>query len=183
MLGVLAAIVAGSVVGLLRGGSFRRLEQVRLRRIPIVFAGVACQAVATVFERYGSGWTAFAFTLGSFACIAWFAFENRRETGMPLIALGSLSNFLVIVVNGGMPVSVDALRRAGLGDNMRATLFRRGAHHALTPSTRLDFLADVIPLRYGTVVSVGDLLIWAGIILLLQQLMVGPRGRHLTSAS
>jgi hypothetical protein len=183
MLGVLAAIVVGSAVGLIRGGSFKRLEKVQLRRVPVVFAGVGFQAGATILERFGFGWAAFVCTLGSFACIAWFAYENRRETGMPLIALGSLSNFVVIVVNGGMPVSLHAMRLAGLGDSVRASFFRRGAHQALTPSTHLGFLADIVPLRYGTVVSVGDLLIWAGIILLLQQLMVGPRGRHLTPAA
>lgn len=178
MLGVLASVIIGSFVGLLRGGSFRRLERVQLRRLPVVFVAVAFQLAGSVAEVRGAGWLAFACTIGSFALIAWFAFENRREIGMPLIALGALSNFTVIVANGGMPVSLDAIRRAGLSDHFRATLFTRGAHLPLTPGTKLSFLADIIPLRYGTVVSAGDLLIWAGIILLLQQLMVGRRGRH-----
>lgn len=178
MLGVLASILIGSIVGLLRGGSFRRLERVQLRRLPVVFVGVAFQVGSAVAEAQRAGWLAFAFTIGSFACIAWFAAENRREIGMPLIALGALSNLTVIVANGGMPVSLRAIRLAGLSQHFRANLFTRGAHEPMTSETAVGFLADTIPLRYGTVVSIGDLVIWAGMILLLQQLMVGPRGRH-----
>jgi lipoprotein signal peptidase len=178
MLGILVALVIGCVVGLVRGGSFRRLEKAHVRRLPLVFVGVGFQIASTVSEQAGAGWLAFACTLGSFGCVAWFAFENRREVGMPLIAFGAVSNLAVIIANGGMPVSIDAIRRSGRGPHLRPTFFTRGSHEALVDSSRLSFLADVIPLRYGTVVSVGDLLIWAGMILLLQQLMVGPRGRH-----
>ncbi len=101
---------------------------------------------------------------------------------MPLLASGAFSNFLVILLNGGMPVSESALRRAGVTDAFRNGASRiKGAHIPLLPGARLRFLADVIPLRFGSVVSVGDLLIWAGLILLLQQLMVGPRGRHVVA--
>src|SRR5688572_24476569 len=178
MLGVVASLVIGSIIGLVRGGSFRRLEEVKLRRLPVVFVGVAFQVASVIAEQNLLGGLAFAFTIGSFVSIAWFAGANRREIGMPLIALGALSNVAVIVANGGMPVSRHAMRLAGLAENLRANLFVRGAHHPMTSDTRLPFLADIIPLRYGTVVSVGDLLIWAGLMLLLQQLMVGPRGRH-----
>ena len=55
----------------------------------------------------------------------------------------------------------------------------KGAHHALTDSSRLRFLADVMPITVTqNVVSVGDLFIWAGVLILVQQLMVGPRGKR-----
>jgi hypothetical protein len=180
MIGVAFAIIVGCLIGLVRGGSFRRLEAVRLARVPLVFLAFGLQIAAAATEFTAGGRVGLAFTLAAYLGVAWFAYANRRQVGMVLLALGSLSNFVAIAVNGGMPVSDDALHRAGLHDPYRnaagATI--RAAHHVLTDRDRLRFLTDIIPLRYGTVVSFGDMLIWAGIILLLQHLLVGPRGRH-----
>jgi len=180
MLGVSFALLAGCIVGLVRGGSFRRLEAVRLARVPLVFVALALQIAAASTEFAAGGRVALGLTLAAYAGVGWFAVANRREIGMPLLALGAVSNFVAIAVNGGMPVSDDALHRAGLADPYlsRSGGVIRAAHHVLTDRDRLRFLTDIIPLRYGTVVSVGDLLIWAGIILLVQHLVVGRRGRH-----
>jgi hypothetical protein len=118
--------------------------------------------------------------LGSFACVFAFAAFNFRLPGMTLIALGAFCNFLVISANGGMPVSLDALDRAGLGNPFaEGGAELKGAHHPLTDASQLRFLADVIPITVtANVASVGDVLIWAGLLLLIQQLMVGPRGKR-----
>jgi hypothetical protein len=180
MLGVAFALLAGCLIGLLRGGSFRRLESVRLERVPLVFVALGVQIAAGALEFAGGGHIALGLTLAAYAGIGWFAVSNRRLIGMPVLAVGALLNFIAIAVNNGMPVSDEALHRAGLPDPYvgKNGAVIRAAHHVLTSHDRLRFLTDVIPLKYGTVVSVGDLLIWSGIILLVQHLVVGPRGRH-----
>jgi hypothetical protein len=184
MIGVLVAMAVGIVIGIARGGSFRRLDTIHLRRVPVVFAALACQIAGTVVERAAGGWLSFALAMLAYAGIAWFAYTNRTEIGMPIIVLGALSNFAAIVANGGMPVSLDAMRRAGQRDPFHGLGGHvKGAHIPLRAGVRLRPLTDIIPLRYGTVVSVGDMLLWAGLILLLQQLLVGPRGRHLAGSA
>jgi hypothetical protein len=181
MLGLLVAILVGVGVGLARRGSFSRLESARLRQLPILFIAVAVQLGGALFQRSAGGRPAFVLIVVSYAAVFLFALANRTLIGMPLIAAGSFGNFLVIVVNGGMPVSLHALRLAGLSNPFqgKTNVLFRGAHHAMTPDSHLTFLADIIPLRIGaTVISVGDIMIWAGLVLLLQHLMVGPRGRH-----
>lgn len=185
MIGLVVAIALGIVIGFVRGGSLRTLGNAYLRAVPVVFAGVVLQVASTFADRGEMRWVSFGLVLASFGCVFAFAAINYRLPGMTLIAIGALCNLLVISANGGMPVSLDALERAGLGnpfEDAGSTL--KGAHHALTDSSRLRFLADVIPITVtANVASVGDIIIWAGLLLLVQQLMIGPRGKRRRGAA
>jgi uncharacterized protein DUF5317 len=185
MIGLLLALLFGVVIGLLRGGSLKTLAGAELRGVPLVFVGVALQVGSTLAERTDAHWFPLALVLASFACVGGFAALNFKLPGMTLIAGGALCNLLVISVNGGMPVSVDAIARAGLDDPFSGPgAVTKGAHHALTNSDTLRFLADVIPVRVmANVISVGDILIWAGLLLLIAQLMVGPKGKRRRGAA
>ena len=184
MIGLPIALLIGIGVGLARGGSFATLSRTQLRGVPLVFAGVFLQIGSTIAERADVAWLPFGLVLASFSFTFAFAALNWRLPGMTLIALGALMNFVVISANGGMPVSLTALERAGLGNPFANGGVTKGAHHALGPDTRLDFLADVIPIRVtANVVSMGDIVIWAGLLVLVQQLMVGRPGRRRRGAS
>ena len=179
VIGLLLAVAVGVGVGLMRRGSFANLARTNLHGVPLVFLGVILQLGSTIAERSDSSWLPLALVLGSFALTFGFAALNRRLPGMTLIALGALMNFLVIAANGGMPVSLDALDRAGLGNPFESGSVTKGAHHAMDDVDRLTFLADVIPIRVtANVVSAGDVVIWAGLLLLIQQLMVGRPGKR-----
>jgi len=185
MIGLVVAVALGLLIGLLRGGSFKNLSAAELRAVPVVFIGVILQLGSAFAERADLHWLPLALVLASFACVFVFAAMNFSLPGMTLIAIGALCNLVVISANNGMPVSRDALERAGLGDPFAgpgATL--KGAHHALTDGTHLRFLADVIPISVtANVVSVGDIVIWAGLLLLVAQLMVGPKGKRRKGAT
>ena len=181
MIGLVVAVALGLLIGLVRGGSFKNLSTAELRAVPVVFIGVLLQLGSTFAERADLHWLPLALVLGSFACVFVFAALNFSLPGMTLIALGAVCNLLVISANNGMPVSLDALRKAGLGDPFTGpgASSIKGAHHALTDGTHLRFLADVIPISVtANVVSVGDIVIWAGLLLLVAQLMVGPKGKR-----
>ena len=180
VIGLVVAVALGLLIGLVRGGSFRNLSHASLRGVPVVFAGVILQLGSTFAERAEAHWLPLVLVLASFACVSAFAALNFTLPGMTLIATGALCNLLVISANGGMPVSLDALDRAGLGNPFSGPgAVTKGAHHALKPGTHLRFLADVIPISVtANVVSVGDIVIWAGLLLLVAQLMVGPKGKR-----
>lgn len=181
MIVLVVAIALGIIIGFIRRGSLKTFGQADLRAVPVVFAGVVLQVASTIADANDLRWVGFALVLSSFACVFTFAAINFRLPGMTLIALGALCNFIVISANGGMPVSLDALDRAGLGNPFAENAGGlKGAHHALTDGSNLRFLADIIPITVGSgnVASVGDVLIWAGLVLLIQQLMVGPRGKR-----
>jgi hypothetical protein len=109
-----------------------------------------------------------ALHLVSYALVVAFLVANRRLAGMRLVALGTGLNVLAITVNGGvMPANAAAVRISGIDtsggfDNSAAI-----AH------AHLAFLGDVIPVPgpwpIGNVLSVGDLVIFAGALIVLHR--------------
>jgi hypothetical protein len=78
------------------------------------------------------------------------------------MATGLLMNLAVVALNGGMPVSLDAVRAAGADG---VIVIEDGAkHHVMTSADTLQPLADVIPVPapFGVVLSIGDVLLYGG---------------------
>ena len=114
--------------------------------------------------------------LGSLALFFVFAWLNRSLPGMPILIVGLLLNFVVIIANGGwMPISLhtanlltgkDVLQFVNLGS-------RFGEKDILLPAQNihLEFLADrfLLPawLPYKVAFSLGDVLISVGAFWLL----------------
>lgn len=178
--GIVLALGVG--IGLVRGGSFRAVQAARLRALPLVFASLGLQAGAQFVPRDSSA-AAFALVVASFVVLFAFAGANVRVVGMGMIAIGAAMNFAVILANQGMPISAEAAARAGYAGS-GSELVLRGKHVLDSGQPiRLRVLSDVIPLwRQPAVASAGDLIIWAGMILLIQNLMRGPRGRRARDA-
>lgn len=157
----------GLIVGYARGGSIGNIADARLRRPWLLAIALVLQLAANL-PGEDQGALALALVLASFGAVGSFAFANRRAFGMPMIALGAGLNLLVIAVNGGMPVSAEAFAAVG-GDPAEVI---RGKHFLDDGSARLRLLGDVIawPLR-PRIVSIGDLILWTGISLLVSELM------------
>lgn len=101
---------------------------------------------------------------------------NIRKQYIQIIALGIILNIIPIVANGGMmPVSLEAATKVGYDVTplLEGTVFKQ---QALTEATVLGFLGDVIPLKYPIprVISLGDIAIFIGVFLLLQDFMGRP---------
>lgn len=164
------ALLVALLAGWLSGGSLDRLGALPLRSRRLVWGAFAAQLVGAVVGGpiYPIGLVVSALLVG------WFLSRNRGIRGTGLVALGLLSNALVVGLNGAMPVSVDAAGRAGtttqhilVGDDQR--------HELADRTTRLRPLGDVIPVRAPwrpEVVSVGDVLVAAG---LAQLVFLGMR--------
>lgn len=175
---ILMVIAVAIVVGLARGGTLHNLAQLHLGSRHLVFVALAVQAVgafAGVSALYVLGMVASALLVTVFVA------RNRALPGMPLIALGFLLNALVVVANGAMPVEQRAADRAGIST---VGLYRNtdAKHELADDDTLLRPLADVIavplpkPLRRGSnVVSVGDIVLAAGIGVLVVNAMLRVR--------
>lgn len=159
-------MLLGIAIGYARGGRLNELGNARLRHAWLLAIALGMQLAANTPDQR---WVAVGLILGSFAMIGVFALVNRSALGMGVIALGAAMNFAVIAANGGMPVSAEALRAAGEDPG---ALILRGKHFVDHGQATLRFLSDVIawPLR-PAIVSIGDLVLWSGITLLLQDLM------------
>lgn len=166
----------GLVVGWLTGGKLRNLADSSLGRSWLLFLGLAMQVIVDL-DAGRTDWLGadggFALLAASHGVIAVWIVTNRRRPGMPLIGLGLLTNAAVIWSNGAMPVDPAAITALG-GDGL---VVPPGKHELLTPATLLPLLADRIPLRaLRTIISVGDVILAAGILPFVSSLMRAPDG-------
>jgi hypothetical protein len=161
---LIGALVVGTVVGLVMGGSLRSLADLSFRWWPLAIIGLVLQFIPV----HAHGW-AVGLLIASYAVLVVFFAANIRMAGMPLIALGFVLNLLVIGVNGGMPVSDHALRVAygsGYAEQRRELAVGEGGakHHLQGRGDELTWLADEIPIPVPVriVVSAGDLVSLVG---------------------
>lgn len=171
----LIGIVLAVGLSLLRGGRFRHAARNDLHWLPVLVGGLALQTLLDALATRGAVGDAgtVALLLVSEAAVLGFCVRNWYRAGMLLIGLGFTCNVLVILANGGMPVGPDAIRAMG-GDPAGVVL--AGKHHLMTAATALPWLADVIPVPpVDLIVSVGDVLLIAGMVPFAHDLMTPDR--------
>jgi hypothetical protein len=156
-------LVIGLALAPLLGGRLSRLGELRLRWVPLFYIGITLQIVAFPMSRLP--WrtpdrVAIVLWLVSYALFAIAAAANLSLPGVPLIALGMVSNVAAIVANGGhMPALPSALRAAGLHFSQSRNSERLSAPHLAWLVDRWG-APDWVPL--ANVFSVGDVLIALG---------------------
>jgi Family of unknown function (DUF5317) len=185
MLLIIGAIVGGILVGLILGGSLQQLAEIKLRWWPLALLGLALQ-LAPIPSMKGQvdHWLGVGLLIASYVVLLAFVAVNIRLPGFWLIAIGFALNVVVISINGGMPVSREALRRA-YGPDYPSILHdletNAGAkHHLSRPDDDLLPLTDVIPLGppVRLVLSVGDVMFFLGVSWVIAAATKGPAGRH-----
>lgn len=149
-------LASALAIGLLSGtafrGDLRRLRDLSLQWLPLLLVALTARAITPL-----AGEVALAGYVLAFLAIAAVAAKNRSVMGMPLILVGALLNLAVVALNGGMPVSEDAVRAAA------ATMPSDRLHLAGTEHAVAALLADTIPLvPFRAVYSIGDVLIALG---------------------
>jgi len=174
---LLAAVVLGLVLVPATGGSFHTLRNVELRAYPLLPIAVGLQVMPTTALQATDiaqeellavvCWIAGAILVGV------VSLRNWHLHGMRLIALGVACNALVILLNMGMPVGIDALKV--LGDLEGAVRFLGASplYQLQSEATRVLLLADILPLpgppTIRAVVSLGDLLLFSGVLASISQ--------------
>lgn len=171
------AIGAGMLVSLVRGGRLGRLADSELRWTLILITGFGLQAL---IEWDGANdymdaafWS--AILVVSYGLVLAWLVANRHMRGSILVLIGFMLNAIVITANGAMPVDVEAIRAAGVSD----TVIPLGKHEVMTDATSLPWLGDrfpILPLRSS--ISIGDIVLAAGMIPLVHDLMMSQPARE-----
>ncbi len=179
----LSVIALALVVGALAGGGFPRLADLRLRRTWLL--------VLALVLRLGAGWARDADLIGGlpvgvayiggFALIFAWLWNNWRVPGLQVAAVGIGLNGLAILLNAGqMPIWAPAFEAAGF---TAAALVGDPFHFLLSTGTAAEFVTrggifgDVLPIPIPVirdVVSIGDLLLAAGIFWAIVYSMTRP---------
>lgn len=177
---LLTFAVSSVLVGLLLRGDPRRLGQVDFRRLPWILASFILRDGAEELFKPETPILLASLTL-ALACYALLFYglaPNLRLPGMWMVGLGSLMNFVVIVLNQGrMPVSLTPLTP----EEKARELVRLATcinHQVLSPGAGLPFLSDLFKWtflqRRPLMFSAGDVLISLGVSWLI--LRVSLRG-------
>ena len=165
------AFVVGVSLGRLRGGRFQALSTLRLRATGLVVLAVIVQlglgAVAPDAWRYVALMASYGL-MGVWLAINLRDGPNWRRGGLALVAAGYALNLLAIVPNGNMPVSTDALRRAGGSQASFEEKPNIDKHVASGDGDVWPWLGDVIavpPVR--AVISIGDVAMLIGVVVVV----------------
>ena len=164
---ILYAVVAAVVAGLASGGNLAGLADLRLRWGGLILGGFLAQVVLfadPVAARVGEAGPVLYVLSTLLVVIA--VLRNVAIPGIPLVVLGAVSNMAAIVANGGfMPASPAAM--AALG-KAAPTVYSNSAvlaAPALEPLTDIFALPRWLP--FANVFSIGDVILGAGVFLLI----------------
>ena len=161
---VVVATVLGMASAVLRGGRLRRLAQVELRHVWLIWATIVVQTV--IFELPSTIVTDTTYAvvhIGTYVTAFAFLWLNRHIPGALIIGAGAAGNAAAITANGGvMPASPSAWQSAGLPVAPPGQF----ENSDLTEHANLAFLGDVfaIPEAWplSNVFSLGDIVIVIG---------------------
>jgi Family of unknown function (DUF5317) len=159
---ILGTLAIALVFGALLGGRLSRLSDLRIRWAPLAIVGFAMQLINP------PGRWPLVMLLGSFVLLSVFAIANLKTTGFALVLIGVAMNFTVIGLNGGMPVSRQALVASGQADTVADLVNDADSyvkHHLADDDDAVLFLGDVIalPAPISQAISLGDIFTYGGV--------------------
>jgi hypothetical protein len=172
---VVYALPIGLLLGFLLGGRPSGLGTLKFRWATLAVVGFLTQVVlfsAPVSDRIAAAGP--PIYVASTALVLVAVVRNIRIPGMALVVLGAASNLAAIVANGGyMPVSPAAVAAIGRAEIVTYS------NSAVISSPVLEPLTDVIVLPawlpFTNIVSIGDLLLGAGIAVVIAAAMRAAR--------
>jgi hypothetical protein len=146
------------------GGRIRRLAEVQLRHVWLLWAALAVQIVtiSVIPDTHPAALS--GAHVASYLAAGVFLLINRRLPGVWLIGTGGALNGVVITLNGGtLPASAAALQASG--QDVSTGQFNNSA---VLADPYLPMLGDVFAtpawLPTSNVFSLGDVAIWLGVI-------------------
>ena len=172
------------LIGKLRGGRIRNLDKLHIKGWYMFIIGFIIEIASILIVATTDGKLA-KFIIENFfiihilICIIVIVglIFNIKEKGMWLALIGTILNFIPILVNDGkMPVSVESLNSSYLYSQLDLLESDRILTHILANKhTKCYYLSDIIPIPkpypFPKIISIGDILIGISLFLLIQNYM------------
>lgn len=180
---VIESVVTSLAVGKIRKRKILNIGMVQIKAWYFFIMALVLEVSANLYVAYNkSEFVNYVYNyfilihLASYILVFIGLYKNRDKKSMWFIFIGTFLNFICIMANKGqMPISLDGLKMAGLvpADAINPVLDL--THTLANENTKLSFLADIIamPKIYplAKVVSIGDIILEAGIFVFLQEAM------------
>lgn len=153
--------------GPLLGGKLSRLAAVRFRHTWLILSALGVQILITEIIPAAPHPLLVGLHLASYVAAGAAMWSNRRLPGLLVIGAGAALNAGVIAINGGtLPASARALAAAGL-----PTTTPDFTNSGIVEHPHLSWLGDIVAtptwLPYRNVISIGDIFILLGAIVMV----------------
>lgn len=164
------ALLLGVIAGLAAGGKVRNLMEFRLRYEIVLLVAFVAQGVARgrIAGTHATSWGMLVWIAASVSlCVLLVA--NLKHAGALVAAAGVLLNLLVVLANGGMPVT------AGEGGVGGAIAQSAGFYRLANDGTLALWAGDAMELAIGGaqfLVSPGDVLLAVGVAIVTAGVML-----------
>lgn len=174
---LIAALPVGMFLGLVAGGTFAHLREIRVRGWVLAVPALAIVALMAVDRDPPAEWLLLPVALALFAIVA---FRNMAIVGMSIVGVGVIANLVPVLVNGEMPVSEEAVIQAGLADETNIDLVRLGAGRRFEETGDvITFLGAIVPVEpVREVLTFGDLIVIAGLVNVGFRVVKPTKGQH-----
>jgi hypothetical protein len=164
---ILYALLVGLLVGLVSGGRLDGIAALQFRWPLAMLGGLLVQLI--LFSDRVTVWIGSAgppIYVLSTALVVAAVLANHPIKGMPIVALGAVSNLAAIIANGGfMPADPGALQVLGREPSGVYSNSAVVPNPVLAPLTDLFALPTWVP--FTNVFSIGDVLIGAGVAVVI----------------
>lgn len=163
------AVLISIVIGYILKGRIANIDVSKLKLLYLPFWAFAIEILSFIPVRKGIidiGPLTYAAYGAEYLLIFLFIYANRKNRYILIMGLGFLLNALPIFTNGGtMPVSLDAVKSAGLNHDVSL----EGLYSPISSSTRLWFLGDIICFKFIKfyIISIGDIVSAVGLMLFI----------------
>lgn len=170
----LEALIFSIILGLILKGSLANLDKIKFDKVYLILIAFAIEFLIMLLITKGiisRGVYTYFFNFIMYLLLLTFVYFNRSNFTIIIMGIGFVLNALPIFLNGGaMPVSPRAVYLAGLAPSVNAVkVSTEGLYTLQNAQTKLWFLGDIIPKPFlrPAVISIGDIIIALGLILLI----------------
>lgn len=181
---VFETLTLSFLIGKLRGGRIRNLEQLYIKAWYLIVISFGIEIMSLLIIRNTKGELAnliynnfFKINIIIYIFLILGLFFNIGEKGFLITFIGTLLNFFPLLFNNGrMPVSLKGLEISKLYTQL--TLLEENkilTHSLMDINTKLKLLCDIIPIPkpyfMPKIISIGDIFIAVGLFIIIQKYM------------
>lgn len=188
---IIESVGTSLIVGKLRKGRFSNLKDAEIHKWYLIVAAFLLEFLTVYFSSKGYKFftnNIFYIHFLSYCLLFIGIYFNISKLSFKLVMIGTFLNFIVIILNGGqMPVSHDAMVKAGLAEDINAMLNGEVITHTfIAKDTILKFLGDIFilpkPYPRPKVFSAGDVFMAIGVFIYLQEIMVRKSNKNVNKS-
>lgn len=175
MIFVLDAVMLAILLGLVTGGRISALSRIKLHFETLLLLSLLAQLLLPVLVPQGVLKDSIAvFLLWGVPSLGLLValLANWRQPGLVIAVVGVTLNLVVVLLNHGMPVSVEAGAAVAFNvDSMQTALTHSWLHVPADASSMFLVLGDVLPIPgpswHRGMASLGDIMLAAGVAYLV----------------